>query len=147
MRPEFSPKVMAILLAALVALAPFSIDTYLPAMPAMTGYFGTTMGMVEMTIGAFFLGYAFGQLIGGPLSDHYGRKRVGGPGVVIFLVATGVIILAPNVETVIAGRFFQALGGGFVTVIAPSVVRDRFTGKEAARMFKTKQKRSGHLLT
>ncbi len=135
MRPEFSPRILAILLAALVALTPFSIDTYLPALPDMAHYFGTSVGMVEMTIGAFFLGYAMGQLVGGPLSDHFGRRRVGGPGVVIFLLATIAIIFAPNIESAIFGRFVQAFGGGFVTVIAPSVVRDRFTGKEAARMF------------
>ncbi len=135
MRPDFSPRIMAILLAALVALTPFSIDTYLPAMPAMASYFGTTIGMVEMTVGAFFMGYAMGQLVGGPLSDHYGRRRVGGPGVVIFFLATVGIIFAPNIESAILGRFIQAFGGGFVTVIAPSVVRDRFTGKDAARMF------------
>ncbi|PCI33404.1 MAG: Bcr/CflA family drug resistance efflux transporter [Alphaproteobacteria bacterium] len=135
MRPELPPRVLAILLAALVALTPFSIDTYLPAIPAMATWFGTSIGMVEMTIGSFFLGYALGQIVGGPLSDHYGRRRVGGPGVVIFLVATIAIIFAPNIESAIFGRFVQAFGGGFVTVIAPSVVRDRYTGKEAARMY------------
>ncbi|MBL4801316.1 MAG: multidrug effflux MFS transporter [Emcibacter sp.] len=135
MRPDLSPRILAILLAALVALTPFSIDTYLPAMPEMAHYFGTSIGMVEMTIGVFFLGYAMGQLVGGPLSDHYGRRRIGGPGVIIFFLATIGIIFAPNIETVIAGRFVQAFGGGFITVIAPSVVRDRFRGKEAARMF------------
>lgn len=135
MRPDFSPRIMAILLAALVALTPFSVDTYLPAMPAMALWFDTHMGMVEMSLGAFFMGYAMGQLVGGPLSDHYGRRRVGGPGVAIFFLATVAIIFAPNIETVILGRFIQAFGGGFVTVIAPSVVRDRFSGKQAARMF------------
>tara|TARA_R110002073_G_scaffold190682_5_gene349445 strand:- start:551 stop:1531 length:981 start_codon:yes stop_codon:yes gene_type:complete len=53
----------------------------------------------------------------------------------IFFLATVLIIFAPNIETVIAARFLQAFGGGFITVIAPSVVRDRFTGKEAARMY------------
>jgi len=135
MRPDFSPRILAILLAALVALTPFSIDTYLPAIPDMARYFGTSVGMVEMTVGAFFLGYAMGQLVGGPLSDHFGRRRIGGPGVVIFFLATVAIIIAPNIETAIFGRFVQGFGGGFVTVIAPSVVRDRFTGKAAARMF------------
>jgi len=135
MRPDFSPKILAVMLAGLVALTPFSVDTYLPAMPAMARWFGTSAGMVELTVGAFFVGYALGQLVGGPLSDHYGRRRVGGPGVIIFFVATIGIIFAPNIETAIAGRFIQAFGGGFVTVIAPSVVRDRFRGKEAANMF------------
>lgn len=135
MRSDFTPKVLAILLASLVALTPFSLNTYLPAMPVMADYFGTNIGMVEMTIGAFFMGYALGQLIGGPLSDHYGRRRVGGPGVAIFFLATVGIIFAPNIESVIFGRFIQAFGGGFVTVIAPSVVRDRYRGKEAAKMF------------
>jgi len=135
MRPDLSPRILAILLAALVALTPLSIDTYLVSMPAMAIYFGTTVGMVEMTVGAFFIGYAMGQIVGGPLSDHYGRRRVGGPGVVIFLLATILIIFAPNIESVIFGRVLQAFGGGFITVIAPSVVRDRFAGKEAAKMF------------
>lgn len=135
MRPDLSPRILAILLAALVALTPFSIDTYLVAIPDMAIWFGTSIGMVEMTVGSFFLGYAMGQLVGGPLSDHYGRRRIGGPGVLIFIAATIAIIFAPNIESVIFGRFIQAFGGGFITVIAPSVVRDRFTGKEAARMF------------
>ncbi len=135
MRPDFPPRILAVLLAALVALTPFSIDTYLPAMPAMAVWFGTSIGMVEMTVGAFFMGYAMGQLVGGPLSDHFGRRRVGGPGVIIFFLATIGIIFAPNIEFAIFGRFIQAFGGGFVTVIAPSVVRDRFRGKEAAKMF------------
>ncbi len=101
----------------------------------MANYFGTSVGMVEMTIGVFFMGYAMGQLVGGPLSDHYGRRRVAGPGVIIFFLASVAIILAPNIEMVILGRFIQAFGGGFITVIAPSVVRDRFRGREAAKMF------------
>ena len=56
MRPDLPPKVLAVFLASMVALAPFSIDTYLPAMPAMATYFGTSIGMVEMTVGIFFLG-------------------------------------------------------------------------------------------
>ncbi|NOZ66056.1 MAG: multidrug effflux MFS transporter [Alphaproteobacteria bacterium] len=135
MRPDLPPRVLAVFLASMVALAPFSIDTYLPAMPAMATYFGTSIGMVEMTVGIFFLGYAMGQLVGGPLSDHFGRRRVGGPGVVIFFLATVGIIFAPTIEWAIFGRLVQAFGGGFVTVIAPSVVRDRFRGKEAAKMF------------
>jgi len=135
MRPDLPPRILAIFLAMLVALTPFSIDTYLPAMPAMATWFDTSVGMVEMTVGAFFMGYAMGQLVGGPLSDHYGRRRVAGPGVIIFFLASVAIILAPNIEMAILGRFIQAFGGGFVTVIAPSVVRDRFSGKEAAKMF------------
>ncbi|MBL4612462.1 MAG: multidrug effflux MFS transporter [Emcibacter sp.] len=135
MRPDLSPRILAILLAALVALTPFSIDTYLPAMPEMAHFFGTSIGMVEMTVGAFFMGYAMGQLVGGPLSDHYGRRRIGGPGVIIFFLATICIIFAPTIEIVILCRFVQAFGGGFITVIAPPVVRDRFKGQEAAKMF------------
>ncbi len=135
MRPDLPPRILAVFLAMLVALTPFSIDTYLPAMPAMAVWFGTSVGMVEMTVGAFFMGYAMGQLVGGPLSDHFGRRRVAGPGVIIFFLASVAIILAPNIEMAILGRFVQAFGGGFVTVIAPSVVRDRFSGKEAAKMF------------
>ncbi|MCF8473880.1 MAG: multidrug effflux MFS transporter [Emcibacter sp.] len=135
MKPDHSPRILAILLAALVALTPFSVDTYLPAMPAMMVYFGTDMGMVEMTVGSFFVGFSMGQLVGGPLSDHYGRRRVGGVGVVIFFMATILIIFSSTIEMVILGRFIQAFGGGFVTVIAPSIVRDRFQGREAAKMF------------
>ncbi len=135
MKACFSPRVLVILLAAVASLTPFATDTYLPAMPVMAIWFGTHNGMVEMTLGFFFLGYAMGQLIGGPLSDHYGRRMIGGPGVIIFLLATVAIIRAPNIEIVILARFVQAVGCGLITVIAPAVIRDSFSGKESARMF------------
>lgn len=64
------------LIAFLVSLTPFAIDTYLVAMPSMAIFFHTSLHNIELTVAIFLLGYALGQLLGGPLSDNFGRKNM-----------------------------------------------------------------------
>ncbi|GAA5524656.1 bicyclomycin resistance protein [Microbulbifer aestuariivivens] len=128
---------LALWLAALVALTPFSIDTYLPAIPAIAEALGSEVARVQHSLSSFLLGFAAGQLMGGPLSDRWGRRTVGTIGLIIFVFSTLLILWSKSVEQLIALRFSQALGGGFATVICTAIVRDLYSGREAARTLST----------
>ena len=132
---QLTPKQLALLLAPLVALTPFAIDTYLPAMPVMAEYFGSTLAAMGVTISVFLIGFALGQLIGGPLSDIYGRQRMALSGLLVFIVCALGITQTTDLQTLISLRFVQALGGGFATVVVAAIVRDHFQGKDSARVF------------
>ncbi|WP_417317408.1 multidrug effflux MFS transporter [Emcibacter sp.] len=126
---------LSLLLAVLVALSPMATDAYLPAIPTMAEFFGVKVSYMETSISIYILGLGVGLLLGGPLSDHFGRRRLSRIGIFVFLICCIGIIFAPSVPAILGLRFFQAIGGGFVTVIGPAIVRDRFDGKEAARVF------------
>ncbi|WP_181850292.1 multidrug effflux MFS transporter [Thalassospira profundimaris] len=132
-RPD--PKRLALLLAALIATAPFAIDTYLPAIPAMATDFGTATHAVEISISTFLIGFALGQLIGGPLSDRIGRRPVALTGLVIYIITSALITGVESAAALNVMRFIQAIGGGFALVVVGASVRDLYEGKEAAKMF------------
>ena len=122
------------MLAALVTLSPFAIDSYLAAMPIMSDFFGVPINVVELTITSYFLGFALGNFIGGPLSDSFGRKPVALTGVLLYAVASVIITRSGNIEQVIILRVLQAFGGGFATVTANVFIRDWFSGKDLAKL-------------
>ena len=123
---------LAVMLAALVAIGPFAIDTYLPALPTMAQDFSTTSASLQLSISCYFLGAALGQVFGGPLSDSCGRKPVAVIGLIIFMVCSALISLSTSVVQILALRFCQALGGGATVVISSAVVRDRYQHKQQA---------------
>tara|TARA_A100001391_G_scaffold44134_1_gene25725 strand:+ start:20284 stop:21450 length:1167 start_codon:yes stop_codon:yes gene_type:complete len=129
-----SPLRLAILLGGLVALGPLAIDTYLPALPTMANDFGVAVHRVELSVSLYVIGVAAGQWLGGPLSDHFGRKPVAYVGLVVFLLASLAITVCKSVEQLYLLRVVQALGGGATVVIAAASVRDHFNGREAARV-------------
>ncbi|MBN8429608.1 multidrug effflux MFS transporter [Microbulbifer salipaludis] len=128
------PRWFAPCLAALVALTPFAIDTYLPAIPNMAAALGVEVAQVQHSVSSYLLGFAVGQIFGGPLSDRWGRILIGTIGLSIFIASTMLILFANTVELLIALRFLQAVGGGFATVICGAIVRDLYHGREAARI-------------
>jgi len=129
-----SPTRTVVTLAALSAIAAFSIDTYIPAIPTMAKALSAPIHKVELSISTFFIGYALGQLFGGPLSDRLGRKRVALMGLCLFLVSSFLLIFSQAVWQLLALRTVQAVGGGFATVVAGATVRDLYEGREGARM-------------
>jgi DHA1 family bicyclomycin/chloramphenicol resistance-like MFS transporter len=135
LQEAFPPRRLSILLAIVVALTPFAIDMYLPAMPAMATFFVTGIDQIEISIPLFLIGFALGQIIGGPVSDNYGRKPIGIAGFSLFTVASVLILFAPTVEALWFLRFIQAFGGGFGAVIAAAIVRDLYDGKDSAKIF------------
>lgn len=123
-----------VLLGALTAIGPLSIDMYLPAFPAISREF-TSPGQVELSLASFFTGLAIGQLFYGPLSDRIGRKPPLYAGLLLFLLASIGAAFSGSMAQLIAWRFVQGLGGCAGMVIARAVVRDRCSPQEAARAF------------
>jgi DHA1 family bicyclomycin/chloramphenicol resistance-like MFS transporter len=126
---------LIILLGALTAFAPMSIDMYLPALPTIGIAFSAAPGHVQLSLASFFLGLAIGQAFYGPLADRFGRKRPLYAGLSLFAIASAGCALATSIDTLIVLRFFQALGACSGQVIARAVVRDVFEAREAVRVF------------
>ncbi|PMR67695.1 multidrug effflux MFS transporter [Halomonas heilongjiangensis] len=128
---------VAILVAANTALAPFAIDAYLPAMAALAASVGASIHHTELSISVFLAGFAIGQLLFGPLSDRLGRKPVLLGGLVVFLLASLAITTIDSLSELLVWRFVQALGGGACVVNSAAIVRDCFSGREAASVMST----------
>ena len=129
------PRYFLLFISAMVAIAPFAIDTYLPALPAMAAAFDTDIVALNYTISTYLIGFGVGQLIGGPISDQLGRRPVGLVGLIVFIAGTIAISLATTIEQIQWLRPLQALGGGFVASICNAMVRDSYSPTEAAKRF------------
>ncbi|MFE7772493.1 multidrug effflux MFS transporter [Streptomyces sp. NPDC057445] len=128
---------VTLVLGGLTALPPLSMDMYLPALPEVTGSLRAPAATVQLTLTACLAGMALGQLVVGPMSDKWGRRRPLLAGMVVYVIATAVCALAPSVELLIAFRLLQGLAGAAGIVIARAVVRDLYDGEEMARFFST----------
>lgn len=126
---------LTLILGALVAFGPMSIDMYLPSLPALERYFATDTASVQLTLAAFFVGLALGQIFYGPLADRYGRKPPLYFGLVLYILASAGCALAQSIDTLTGLRFVQAVGSCAGVVVARAVVRDLYDHQESARMF------------
>ena len=102
---------LVILIALLSAFVPLSTDLYLPALPGMSAYFGVSADRINLTLTVFFIFYALGTLIWGPLSDHYGRKPILVSGLGLYVLASVFCAYMWSIEGLILCRIFQAIGG------------------------------------
>ena len=123
-----------LLLGAIIALAPMSIDLYLPALPTLQQALGGTAAQGQLTLSVYFLGLAMGQLIYGPVSDRIGRRKPLYFGLALYALAALGCTLATDINSLIALRFLQALGGCAGMVIVRAVVRDLYTPQDMARV-------------
>ncbi|NNC22922.1 Bcr/CflA family multidrug efflux MFS transporter [Salinisphaera sp. USBA-960] len=123
---------LIVVLGAITAIGPLSIDTYLPAMPALAQEFGVDASDVQYTLSVFFIGLAAGQLTYGPLSDRYGRMPILYGGLSLYLVASVLCAVAGSVEAFTVARLFEGFGAASAPVMGRAIVRDRFAGNEAA---------------
>ncbi|HEX8498768.1 MAG TPA: Bcr/CflA family efflux MFS transporter, partial [Actinomycetales bacterium] len=126
---------LVLVLGALVALGPLTIDMYLPALPAIVGDLATTDAAVQLTLTGTLVGLALGQLLVGPLSDTFGRRRPLLVGVAVHVVASLLCLVAPNVEVLGGLRLLQGVGAAAASVVAMAIVRDLFVGRAAATLF------------
>lgn len=129
-----NPKRLIVLLAALVAFGPLSIDMYLPSLPLIAQDLQASESSIQLTISAFLVGLFIGMLFYGPLSDKYGRRMLLLGGISLYLVASIGCMMASSAEWLIATRFLQALGAAAASVLARAIVRDLFPLNEAARV-------------
>ncbi len=118
----------------MIALGPLTIDMYLPALPEITEDLGTTSAIVQLTLTGTLLGLALGQLVIGPLSDALGRRRPLLVGATLYVVASALCLVAPNIAVLGVLRVVQGLGAAAGMVIALAIVRDLFTGRAAATL-------------
>ena len=130
-----SDKQMAILLAIMVAIMPFSVDAYLPAIKNIAVDLHTDIHLIERSLSTFILGVSAGQLLGGSLSDIKGRKNIALTGLLIYIIASIILIFANSANQLMVLRLLQALGGGMTAVTVGAIIRDNYDGKYAAQMF------------
>jgi DHA1 family bicyclomycin/chloramphenicol resistance-like MFS transporter len=141
-RPDRTPHrrtglLVTFLLGSLTAVPPLAMDMYLPSLPEVTRSLHAPAATVQLTLTACLAGMALGQLVVGPMSDRWGRRRPLLAGLAVFVVATVLCALAPTVETLVAFRLAQGLAGAAAIVIARAVVRDLYDGMAMARFFST----------
>ena len=121
----------------MIGVGPFATDTYIAALPALQRSLQTTAGTAQLTLTAFLVGLAAGQLAVGPVSDGRGRR---GPLLVstaVFAVTSLLCALAPSGPALVGIRLVQGLAAGGGVAVGRAVVGDRYSGKEAAARFAT----------
>src|SRR6202000_2561011 len=129
---------LTLLLSMLTGLGPLSVDMYLASLPSIGHLLQAPISQVQLTISAYLIGFACAQILYGPLSDRHGRRPVLLAALGIYLVATLACGMAFSIETLIAARCVQAVGGSGASVLARAIVRDMYEGarigRELARM-------------
>jgi DHA1 family bicyclomycin/chloramphenicol resistance-like MFS transporter len=125
---------LILLLGALAACGPLSIDMYLPSLPSLADAFGTTAAAAQITLTSFMFGFSFGMLVYGPLSDAYGRRPILLGGIVLYAGASIGCALSTSIDALVALRFLQALGAGSASVLARAIARDAHEPIDAARV-------------
>lgn len=123
--------------ALLTTLGPISMAIYTPAMPELVRAFGTTDAAIKLSLSMFFAGFALAQLLVGPLADALGRKRATLIFLTIYLAGSLLATLAPSVEFILAARLVQGIGASVGVVVGRAIVRDLYTGPDAARILNT----------
>ncbi|MCP4386213.1 MAG: multidrug effflux MFS transporter [Hyphomicrobiales bacterium] len=132
MNPGFAR--FALALGLLSAVGPIAIDMYMPGLPLIAADLGTDVGAAQLTLVSFFFALALGQPVYGPLADAFGRRRPLIGGLALFVAAGIGCVFAADVTTLVVLRFIQGFGICAAAVIVRAVIRDLYTGPEAARL-------------
>ena len=127
--------VLTVLLGGLTAFGPLSMDLYLPAFPQLADDLGATRSAVQLTLTADVIGIVVGQLILGPMSDAWGRRRLLLGSTLVCALASVLCALAPSAGLLVIWRFFQGMAGGGGIVLARAIAADVSSGVAAARLF------------
>ncbi|WP_409236027.1 multidrug effflux MFS transporter [Streptomyces sp. PA5.6] len=128
---------VTLVLGGLTAVPALSMDMYLPALPEVTDALSAPAATVQLTLTACLMGMALGQLVVGPMSDKWGRRRPLLIGLLVYVIATATCAFAPTAELLIGFRLLQGLAGSAGIVIARAIVRDLYDGVAMARFFST----------
>jgi DHA1 family bicyclomycin/chloramphenicol resistance-like MFS transporter len=133
-KPDRNNSRLIWILGILSAFSAFGLDMLLPSLPAIGDELSASAASIQLTLSVFFIGFSIGQLIYGPLSDHFGRKPILLAGILLYTLTAILSALTDTIETLVILRFLQALGGGAVIVVARATVRDKFTSVAGARV-------------
>jgi DHA1 family bicyclomycin/chloramphenicol resistance-like MFS transporter len=133
-RPIIGQSGRILIFGFLSAIAPLSIDIYLPALPMLRQALAADEAQTLFTLSAFFIGFGVGQLFLGPLSDRFGRKRPLLAGLVLYVVSSVGCALATTMSAIVLWRFLQAFGGSVVPIIVQAMVRDLYDRNQSARI-------------
>ena len=125
---------LVLLLGVMAALGAVTIDLYLPSLPEVAADLGTTAANAQLTITGVLVGSALGQLVSGPLSDAYGRRKPAVVGFGVYVVAALLCAVAPDLPSLVAARFLSGMGAAAGSVVGMAIIRDLFTGPQAARL-------------
>jgi DHA1 family bicyclomycin/chloramphenicol resistance-like MFS transporter len=125
---------MTLLLGALIAVAPLAMDIYLASMPTMARALAASDEQVQLTLSLYMYAWGAAQILVGPLADRFGRRPALIVGLALFIGASVVCALSQDVHTLIAARIVQAAAMATVAVVPRAVVRDLYSGEQAARM-------------
>jgi len=134
-RSTASPATIAVLLGGLAGLAPFALDTYLPAFPEIAASFGTPRATVQQSLTSYLAPYAAMMLVHGPISDHYGRRTSIIGALLLFCIGSLGCALAQSIEAFLGWRALQGLSVGATMVVGRALIRDLFEGAAAQRQF------------
>ncbi|GAA4896375.1 multidrug effflux MFS transporter [Stackebrandtia albiflava] len=126
---------LVLVLGTLAATGPLATDLYLPAFPVIADDLNATENQIALTLTSAMIGMALGQLVVGPMSDAWGRRRPLLIGTVIFTITSLLCMFVPSAEAFIALRFVQGLAGAAGAVISRAIARDHFEGDDVARFF------------
>jgi len=124
-----------LVLGAMSAFGPLSMDLYLPSLPELATSLGTSDALAQLTMIACTVGLGLGGIFAGPLSDRHGRRPVMLIGVIGFTLLTLCCVIAPDIWSLIAFRFVQGLLGAASMVVARAAVRDMFEARDLSRIF------------
>lgn len=124
----------SIIAATLVAIGPVSMALYTPAMPELVRAFDSTEAAIKTTLTVYFAGFALAQLLAGPVSDAFGRRRATIGFLLVYLVGGLFAAFADSVGALIVGRLIQGIGAAVGVTVARAIVRDQFAGEQAARI-------------
>ena len=131
-RPELTRTLLAVL-GVMTAVGPFATDLYLPSLPQIGDELGAAPAGVQLTLTAFLAGMAVGQLVFGPLSDRFGRRRVVVVALGLFAASSIALVFSPTIEWLVALRLVQGVTGAAGVVVARAVAADLSRGATAVR--------------
>lgn len=132
--PLMTERRVSMIGALLVAIGPVSMALYTPAMTELVRAFGSTEAVIKLTLTLYFGGFAFAQLIAGPLSDALGRRPVTIGFLALYCAASILAMFAQTVEVLIVARFIQGVGASVGVAISRALVRDLFTDERSSRI-------------